>query len=130
MKLRITIENKTYEVDVEVADADARTRLPGGARVEPSAVRVPAAGAATAAEAAAAAEPVDEEKVCRSRITGTVVKVVAQPGQSIQPGDTLLVLEAMKMETNITAPVAGKVRAVTVAPGDAVKSGQVVVELE
>ena len=129
MKLRITIENKTYEVDVEVAD-DAQTRLPGGTRVEPSAVRVPAAGDAPAVQPAAPAEPVDEDKVCRSRITGTVVKVVAQPGQSIQPGDTLLVLEAMKMETNITAPVAGKVRAVIVAPGDGVKSGQVVVELE
>jgi methylmalonyl-CoA carboxyltransferase small subunit len=56
--------------------------------------------------------------------------VVAQPGQSIQPGDILIVLEAMKMETNITAPVAGKVAAITVNPGDAVKAEQVVVELD
>jgi methylmalonyl-CoA carboxyltransferase small subunit len=96
--------------------------------VEPAGVRVPA-GSAPAAPASSAG-PVDEEKVCRSRITGTVVKVVAQPGQSIQPGDILLVLEAMKMETNITAPVAGKIHAVTVTAGEAVKSGQVVVELE
>ena len=128
MRLRITIDNKTYDVDVEVAEDEARPRLPSGVRVEPSPVRVPAAGAAAAQPAASG--PVDEEKVCRSRITGTVVKVVAQPGQSIQPGDTLLVLEAMKMETNITAPVAGRVRAVTVAPGDGVKAGQVVVEFE
>jgi methylmalonyl-CoA carboxyltransferase 1.3S subunit len=129
MRLKITIENRTYDVDVEVAENDTRPRLPGGTRVEPSAVRVPA-GSPSAEQPAAAAGPVDEEKVCRSRITGTVVKVVVQPGQSIQPGDTLLVLEAMKMETNITAPVAGKVHAVTVVPGDSVKSGQVVVELE
>ena len=38
-------------------------------------------------------------------MTGTVVRLVAQQGQSIQHGDVLLVLEAMKMETNITAPV-------------------------
>jgi biotin carboxyl carrier protein len=63
-------------------------------------------------------------------VAGTVVKVVVQPGQVIQPGDTLLVLEAMKMETNITAPVAGKVRSVRVSAGDAVRSGQIVVELE
>jgi methylmalonyl-CoA carboxyltransferase small subunit len=129
MRLRITIDDKTYEVDVEVADDDPRPRLPAGVRVEPSPVRVPAAGASTA-QPASASGPIDEEKVCRSRITGTVVKVVAQPGQSIQPGDTLLVLEAMKMETNITAPVAGRVRTVTVAPGDGVKAGQVVVEFE
>jgi methylmalonyl-CoA carboxyltransferase small subunit len=129
MKLRITIDDKTYDVDVEVAEDDPRPRLPAGVRVEPSPVRVPAAGASPP-EQAAPGGPIDEEKVCRSRITGTVVKVVAQPGQSIQPGDTLLVLEAMKMETNITAPVAGRVRTVTVAPGDGVKAGQVVVELE
>jgi methylmalonyl-CoA carboxyltransferase small subunit len=73
---------------------------------------------------------VDEAKVCRSPITGTVVRIVAQAGQSIQPGDILVVLEAMKMETNITAPLEGKVKAITVAAGDGVKANQVVVELE
>jgi biotin carboxyl carrier protein len=41
-----------------------------------------------------------------------------------------MVLEAMKMETNITAPVAGKVSAVHVAPGESVQSGQIVLEFE
>ena len=57
---------------------------------------------------------VNEEKVCRSPVSGIVVRVVAQAGQSIQAGDVLLVLEAMKMETNITAPVAGKLAAIKV----------------
>ena len=124
MKLRITIDGKTYEADVEVAE-EPRARAPQA----PSAVRIPAGGPAPAA-AAPSEGSADEDKVCRSRVAGTVVKVVAQPGQVIQPGDTLLVLEAMKMETNITAPVAGKVRSVRVNAGDAVKSGQIVVELE
>ena len=127
MKLRITIDGKTYEADVEVAE-EPRARAPQPYGVEPSAVRIRAGGPAPAATPTDA--PADEDKVCRSRVAGTVVKVVAQPGQVIQPGDTLLVLEAMKMETNITAPVAGKVRTVRVSAGDAVKSGQVVVELE
>jgi methylmalonyl-CoA carboxyltransferase small subunit len=55
---------------------------------------------------------------------------VAQPGQTLQVGDILLVLEAMKMETNITAPVAGKVAAIKVGPGESVQSGQIVVEFE
>jgi methylmalonyl-CoA carboxyltransferase small subunit len=42
----------------------------------------------------------------------------------------MLVLEAMKMETNVTAPVSGKVKSVTVKPGDAVKVNQVLVEFE
>ena len=42
----------------------------------------------------------------------------------------MLVLEAMKMETNVTAPSSGKVKTVTVKPGDAVKVNQVLVEFE
>ncbi len=72
----------------------------------------------------------NEDKVCRSPINGIVVKVAAQVGQNIQTGDTLLVLEAMKMETNITAPVAGKISKINVAGGDTVAAGQVVVEFE
>ena len=51
-------------------------------------------------------------------------------GRRCRPGDILLVLEAMKMETNITAPVAGKIAAVKVKQGDSVQAGQVVVEFE
>jgi methylmalonyl-CoA carboxyltransferase small subunit len=70
----------------------------------------------------------DEAKVCRAPISGTVVRVAAQPGQAIQIGDVLLVLEAMKMETNITAPVVAQVARVAAQVGDAVQAGQVLVE--
>ena len=126
MKLKITIDDKTYEVDVEVADESTTPRAVP-VTVEPARLRVPAA--ATAAPAAAGAA-VNEDKVCRSPITGTVVRVVAHAGLAIQPGDILIVLEAMKMETNITAPLAGKIKAITVKAGDSVKAEQVVVELE
>jgi len=58
------------------------------------------------------------------------VRVSAHPGQQIQVGDGVLVLEAMKMETDITAPVAGTVSTVNVQVGDSVKGGQVLVEFE
>ena len=80
--------------------------------------------------AAATAGAVDEEKVCRSPISGIVVRVTAQAGQQIQVGDAVLVLEAMKMETDITAPVPGKIRAINVKVGDSVQGGQVLVEFE
>ena len=73
---------------------------------------------------------VDEDKVCRSPVSGIVVRVAAQVGQSLQKGDILLVLEAMKMETNITAPAAGKIKSLSVNQGDSVQAGQVVVEFE
>jgi methylmalonyl-CoA carboxyltransferase small subunit len=59
-----------------------------------------------------------------------VVKVAVQPGQTLQIGDVLVILEAMKMETNITAPVEGKIAAVKVKQGDSVQAGQIVVEFE
>ena len=127
MKLKITINEKIYEVEVEAAEPEAPTAPPRGYAVEPSQVRVPAA---PLQPAAAPGAPVNEDEVCRSPVSGIVVKVVAQPGQTLQVGDILLVLEAMKMETNITAPVAGKVAAVKVGPGEGVQAGQVVAEFE
>lgn len=127
MKLKITIDQKVYEVEVEASEPEQRQLPPVGFFNQPGAVRVPAAPAPTAA----ANTPVEnEDKVCRSPISGIVVKVTAQPGQNIQTGDTLLVLEAMKMETNITAPAAGKIAKINVAGGDPVQAGAVLVEFE
>jgi methylmalonyl-CoA carboxyltransferase small subunit len=80
--------------------------------------------------AAASDSNVAEDKVCRSPVAGVVVRVNAQAGQQIQANDPLLVLEAMKMETNITSPVAGKIKAINAGVGDGVQMGQVLVEFE
>ena len=55
-----------------------------------------------------AEENVNEEKVCRSPVAGVVIKVSVEPGQAMQANDLMMVLEAMKMETNVTAPGRGK----------------------
>jgi biotin carboxyl carrier protein len=127
VKLKITIDGKSYEVDVEAVDAEAAVHAPRAYTVQSAPVRVP--GGAPVAPAVPTVVA-NEEKVCRSPVAGIVVRVVAQPGQAIQVGDILLVLEAMKMETNITAPVKGKVSAVKAAAGESVQVGQVVVEFE
>jgi methylmalonyl-CoA carboxyltransferase small subunit len=126
VKLKITVDGKVYEVDVEVSEPEqappgyvppaAPARLPGSVPVPPPStipLNAPVA---------------DESKVSRSPISGVVVRVAAQVGQTIQVHDVLLVLEAMKMETVITSPVAGKVAKVNVHAGDAVQAGQVLVE--
>ena len=130
MKLKITVDNKTYEVEVEVAEDDHRASpgaqyyAPPGAISVPSPVPPPPMPGGTG-------EPVaDESKVCRSPIAGVVVRINTQPGQQIQTNDPLLVLEAMKMETNITSPVTGKVKQIKIAVGDPVQTGQVLVEFE
>ena len=130
MRLNITVDERTFEVDVEAAEAESPV-LPysvSGLSLGSAPLRVPAAATAPAPPANGGA--VNEDKVCRSPVSGIVVRVAAQIGQSLQKGDILVVLEAMKMETNITAPDAGKIKAIAVNQGDGVQSGQIVVEFE
>ena len=130
MKLRITVDGKSYDVDVEVFEPEPTQP---GFHPPPGHVRVSAATpiVAPVLPPAADATPVaDESKVCRSPFAGNVSRITAQPGQTIQVNDVLLVLEAMKMETEITAPIAGKVAKINVSAGDAVRQGQVLVEFE
>ena len=129
MKLKLGIEGKEYVVDIEVLEDDSGVPSylpPHGpvTTVQPLVAPVPGV------EAPPLDANVDEAKVCRSPVAGVVVKVNAQPGQQLQTNDLIMVLEAMKMETNITAPIAGKVRKINVAEGDGVKMNQVLVEFE
>jgi methylmalonyl-CoA carboxyltransferase small subunit len=134
LKLQIAIDGKTYEAEVEVLEDDAMQRQPSYGTHQPVHATVPPTPVAGAQAASAAAkettESVSEDKLCRSPVTGIVIKVNVAPGQAIQANDLLMVLEAMKMETNVTAHHAGRVKSVRVAQGDAVKLNQVVVEFE
>lgn len=134
MKLNITVDGKAYEVDVEVQEDEHGRNLGGYIPPHPpsSSVVMPSAPVAAPANGngRAPAEGTDEAKVCRSPIAGIVIKIQSQVGQQLQANDLLLVLEAMKMETNVTAPVSGKVKDVFVRPGDGVTVGQVLVEFE
>jgi len=125
MKLKVTVDGKVYEVDVEVAP-DPAPVLPTFL-VQSASASMPAGVAPGGGTARSNGdEAVDEQKVCRSPVSGIMVKSNVRPGQIIQPGDLLFVLEAMKMETEITSPIGGKVAEVRVNVGESVKSGQVV----
>ncbi|RMQ49838.1 Urea amidolyase-related protein [Pseudomonas cichorii] len=65
-----------------------------------------------------------------SHIAGNLWQVQVQPGEQVAAGDTLVILESMKMEIPLLAPVSGIVREVRVQPGSAVRAGQRVVVLE
>ncbi len=128
MKLKLTVDGKVYEVDVEVSEPES----PHPTYIPPAGT---AAAAATVPSGASAASPAhekvaDESKVCRSPISGVVVRVSAQVGQAIQANDVLMVLEAMKMETEITSPIDGKIAKINAKAGDSVHGSQVLVEFE
>ena len=129
LKLRITIEGKTYEAEVEVLEAEesgpSYTPYPP---VTPTYPAVPMPSGSTRGLATEAGG--EGEKVYHSPVTGLVIKVNVGPGQAVQPGDQLMVLEAMKMETQVTATQAGTVKSVLAVPGKSVKVHQVLLELE
>jgi biotin carboxyl carrier protein len=135
MKLQINIDGKQYEADIEVLE-DERAESGGNAgrpmptRTVGNSVPPPAAGAPKSPSAPAPPTTASGDKVCKSTIVGIVVKVLVQPGQVVKAGDTLIVLEAMKMESNVASPVAGTVKAVFANAGESVKKGQVMVEFE
>jgi 3-methylcrotonyl-CoA carboxylase alpha subunit len=66
----------------------------------------------------------------KAPIPGKVVAVKVAPGDEVVPGQSLVVLEAMKMENELAAEQAGRVTAIHVADGDTVESGQLLVEIE
>jgi methylmalonyl-CoA carboxyltransferase 1.3S subunit len=122
LKLQITIDGTAYEVDVEVLEDEEDASAPSHAPQR-------APHASTGAHSYGGAWDIDG-KICRSPVTGLVIKVNVEPGQALQAGEQIMVLEAMKMETNVTAPHAGTVKSVHVAPGDSVKVNQILVECE
>lgn len=143
----IKINGKTYEVEVEqIGGTVARSHIrPAGAPVAyasapavaapvvaapaPAATPAPAPAAAPApapapapVQAAPASAAGDEE--IKSGITGKVFKVTATVGQAVKRGDTVMILEAMKMEIPIVSPKDGTLTSITAAVGDAVDAGQ------
>ena len=119
MKLKVTVNGAVYDVDVEVEE-EPRPTL--------GAVLVGSTSAYGVTPTAAKA-PAGSSNALTATIAGTVVTVLVEDGQQVSSGDTLLVLEAMKMETEITAPAAGKVARILVAQGDAVAGGEALIEL-
>lgn len=75
------------------------------------------------------ADPNDPHQI-GSSIPGTVLKVLVNVGDEVKENDSLIVIEAMKMETNITASTSGKVEAILVKEGEQVKSKQLLIKLK
>ena len=129
MKLRITLEGHTYDVDVEVLDSV------NPAAPAPALPTLSTPVSAPAAKPAAAPTPTpvataSGDKVCKAPIPGNITQVKVAAGQSVNVGDVLIVLEAMKMETPLTSRFTGKIKNVHVQVGSSVKQGQVLIEFD
>lgn len=133
MKLRITVEGKSYEVDVEVLEESSPRSTHGSPAVPNVTANPPVAAPIASSPSEAVNPPASDESTgyaVKAPIIGTVMQLQVAIGDIVELNQVLLVMEAMKMETNIASPVAGRVKAIYVSPGQAVKAGEVLVQLE
>ncbi len=105
-KLKVTVEGKSYLVTVEPLAEDT-SLLESPAQAPP-----------------APPPPTEGNTPIPSPLAGKVVTIDIRPGQPVQEGDQLMVLEAMKMNTYLYAPQNGSIARVLVSEGDAVEEGQ------
>ena len=134
---RVTIENRSYSVAVLAEDPLTFTvnGKPYQAYVEGDAQRRDVAFDALVyilrKSETARRQQVGSigENTLSATMPGQVVKVLVSPGDKVQRGQTLIILEAMKMETRVTAPGDGRVEQVLCSAGQIVERGQRLVEL-
>ncbi|MGB0944928.1 MAG: sodium-extruding oxaloacetate decarboxylase subunit alpha [Marinomonas sp.] len=111
-----TVSVGGQEYVVQVADGGDVTNIqPTGA--------APTAAAPVAAAPAASGEPVP------APLAGNIFKILVSPGQQVEEGETIFILEAMKMETEVSAPKSGVIGNIQVKEGDSVQVGQTLVTL-
>jgi len=131
-RYRITVEGVAYEVTVEELDSPAAAP----AAAEPARAPYPVSSAAPATgehvrpprAAQVEARPATPGDVV-SPLAGVIVSVGVTVGGRVEAGQPLLVLEAMKMQTTVSAPHSGTVEAIAVSAGAAVQEGQVLMTL-
>lgn len=134
-KYQLTINGKTLTVSLIERTAD-RIRFEADGTVHDVSIKpvieqrtaAPAQTRVTAPAAAPAASngTKTDGAVC-APMPGLIVKIAVSEGQSVKSGDTLLVMEAMKMENNISSPCDGQISKIHVQPGNEVQARQVLV---
>ncbi len=117
---KVEVNGIPFEVTMHgssLVEEDLPTVSTEGAAAPAAAPAAEPAAAPAAKGAAGAGTPV------KAPLPGVVTKVLVQNGQAVKKGETVLVLEAMKMENNINAECDGAITGICVAPGDSVKEG-------
>ena len=121
-RLRITVEGKSYDVEVELLDEDAESsaqeaRSLKGVQSSTSKTQPTVIEKKTSSSVATEGDIV-------SPLSAVVVSVDVAVGDTVEKGQKVITLEAMKMNTIVPASVAGTVEAIKVSVGDAVEEGQ------
>lgn len=139
MKYTATLNGKQYEVELERIDAyepmprygeaPAAAPAPVAAPAAPAPAPAPAAPAPAPAAPTPAAAPAAGATTVEAPMPGKILNIKVSAGQAVKFGETVIVMEAMKMETEIVAPADGTVAQILVKAGDAVDTGAALVTL-
>lgn len=121
-KVRVTVDGKPFDVTVEIPE-DAPLPV---SSTPPAPAAAPSQPAPAPASAPTEAAPGDVP----SPLAGHIVAVAVTLGQNVKKSDSLVTVEAMKMNTFVLAPADGKVTAINVKVGDVVNEGQALVRIE
>jgi len=124
-KFNITVNGTAYKVEVE-EDKEVKTTAPAAkaAPVAPPKVAAPAVSAAAPAQVGAG------DTAVKSPMPGKIINVVTKAGQAVKKGDVLMILEAMKMQNEIVAPIDGVVKSVNAAAQQSVKTNEILVVIK
>lgn len=130
--LRITVDGKPYDVVVEDVTEDVGgTLYPApGSMAQAARTTAPAAAAPAARPAAAPAVAAGGANDKLAPLGGVILEVLVKSGDAVKTGDKVVVIEAMKMKTVVSAHKDGKVSAVHVKVGDPVEAGQPLLSIE
>ena len=120
----ITVNGKVYDVTVEEKSAGSAP-----AAYVPAPAAAPKAAPAPAPAAPAAPKAGAGKIQVKAGAAGKVYQIPTSVGQSVQPGDAVVIIEAMKMEIPVVAPEAGTIASIDVQVGDAVEAGAVLATL-
>ena len=125
-KYRITLEGKTYEMEVELVGEGGAVKQ----AVKKAAVSAPVAAPAAPAAPAKQSQAEAGDGSVVAPMPGTVIKIVKNAGEAVKAGEVVLILEAMKMENEIAAPVDGTIAAINCTEGGTVAGGDVLFEVK
>lgn len=127
MIYKVTLNGKVYEVEVEkgeaVIQAEYEAALPAAAPAAPVAAPAPVQAQAPAAPAASAPAAPAGAGTVLSPLPGNINEIRFSAGQTVEAGDVVIILEAMKMENEIVAPKAGTLSKIHVQKGAVVNTG-------
>ena len=127
MKYIVNLNGKNYEVEVNETEAVV-VGVSAGAAPAPVAAPVAAPAATPAAAPAPVAQAVSAEgTTIPSPMPGSILNVNVTVGQAVKAGDVLMILEAMKMENDISAPCDGTVKQILVTKGSTVNTDDVLI---